>query len=671
MKKKQFILISLAFVLAALPSFGQENKEDTLKATVFTSTQQGNYLSKGKDLRTEVVSTAGLHKMACCNLGDSFENSASVSVGYSDATTGARQIRLLGLSGIYTQMLDENRPMQRGLSSPFGLSYVPGSWLESIQIAKGSPSVINGVESMTGQINLEHRKPTDEKPLFVNGSVMNDTKADLNVISSLQLSDELSTALLGHVDGNFKTHDMNGDSFVDEPALLQFDVASRWLYYTPETMIHWGVKAVKDSREGGQRTGNMFGKWLSDIDNSQLNGYFKIGHYFNEAETRSLALIGDYTFQKINSTYGHNLYNAGQHSGFMNLIFRNEFSESHDLTVGINALADMWNESLAVSPTMFFNQVYSGHESSYWRVSPYVEYTLRNEEKFSMIADLAGVFDGGEPFRLAPRLTLKWQPTEWLVLRGNGGRGLRRANPITDNLGIMSTGKDISGNLVSRPLEDSWTYGGNATVNFTDKTYLSLDFFRTSFTRQLLLDRESPDIILFYDLDGHLSRSNNFQLDFSTEPVERLTFTVTGRLSDAVAWQPSGEVREVALNSRLKGVFNAQYKTRLSRWIFDFTASINGSSRVYDFMKDLRDSDGALLYPDGKTEVYPLLYAQVTRRFKGFDVYLGGENLTGYTQKMPIINAGNPFSKKFDAASIWGPLMGAKIYAGFRVTIWK
>ena len=100
MKKKQFILISLAFVLAALPSFGQENKEDTLKATIFTSTQQGNYLSKGKDLRTEVVSTAGLHKMACCNLGDSFENSASVSVGYSDATTGARQIRLLGLSGI-------------------------------------------------------------------------------------------------------------------------------------------------------------------------------------------------------------------------------------------------------------------------------------------------------------------------------------------------------------------------------------------------------------------------------------------------------------------------------------------------------------------------------------------------------------------------------------------
>ena len=231
MRTQQIILsVSILFLLSSAVSAQQV---DTLDAAVFTDRNQANYISKGKELRTEVVSSAGLMKMACCNLAESFENSASVTVGYSDATTGARQIRLLGLSGIYTQMLDENRPVMRGLSSPFGLSYTPGSWLESIQIAKGSPSVINGVESMTGQINLEHRKPTDEKPLFVNGSVMTDTKTDLNVLSSLQLSDKFYTILMGHVDGNFKTHDMNGDGFVDDPALLQFNLANRWLYYTP------------------------------------------------------------------------------------------------------------------------------------------------------------------------------------------------------------------------------------------------------------------------------------------------------------------------------------------------------------------------------------------------------------------------------------------------------
>ena len=633
---------------------------DTLDAAVTSSRSQGNSISRVKELRTEVVSSAGLMKMACCNLAESFENSASVTVGYSDATTGARQIRLLGLSGVYTQMLDENRPVMRGLSAPFGLSWVPGSWMESIQIAKGSPSVINGVESMTGQINLEFRKPTDEKPLFVNGSVMSDTKTDLNVLSSLQLSDRFYTILMGHVDGNFKTHDMNGDGFVDEPALLQFNLANRWLYYTPEWQVRWGVRAIRDSRRGGQ----MNGPWKSDVLNSSLNGYVKIARSLREDGSASIALVGDYTFQKTGAGFGANLYNALQHSAFANLIYRNQFSENHDLTVGVNATADWWEEDIAATGAKF-----SGVRTACLQWSPYAEYTIKHGDMFSAIAGLAGVCAGA--FYPAPRLTVKYQPFKALVLRANGGRGLRRANPVTDNIGILSTGKLIEGNLTDRPLEDSWTYGGNATLYFTESTWLSLDFFRTQFSRQLLLDREDPGNIRFYALDGHESRSNTWQADFSTEPVERLTFTLTGRYTDARAWQPSGEVRETALTSRFKGVFNVQYKTRLSKWIFDFTASVNGSARVYDFMRTMKDETGALLYPEGRTPVYPQLYAQVTRRFKGFDVYIGGENLTNYTQPVPIVGAADPFSTTFDAASVWGPLMGAKIYAGFRITVWK
>lgn len=658
--------ISCLLLLLGCPLGSWAQQVDTLDAAVATSRAQANAISRGKELRTEVISSAGLMKMACCNLAESFENSASVTVGYSDATTGARQIRLLGLSGAYTQMLDENRPVMRGLSAPFGLSYVPGSWLESIQIAKGSPSVINGVESMTGQINLEHRKPTDEKPLFVNGSVMSDTKTDLNILSSLQLSDKVYTILMGHVDGNLRTHDMNGDGFVDEPALLQFNLANRWLYYTPDWQVRWGVRAVRDSRKGGQ----MDGPWKSDVANSSMNGYFKIARSLREDGSASVALVGDYTFQKMGSSFGSSRYDAVQHSAFVNLIYRNQFSEHHDFTAGINATADAWDEDILVN-----NRPGNGTtmplEScpSYLQWSPYAEYTFKEGDTFSAIAGFAGVFAGG--FFPAPRLTVKYQPFRALVLRANGGRGLRRANPLPDNIGILSTGKFIDGNLSDRPLEDSWTYGGNATLYFTESTYLSLDFFRTQFTRQLLLDREDAMNIRFYDLDGHASWSNTWQADFSAEPVERLTFTLTARYTDARAWQPSGEVRETALASRFKGVFNAQYKTRLSKWIFDFTASVNGSARVYDFMRTMKDETGALLYPEGRTPAYPLLYAQITRRFKGFDIYVGGENLTGYMQPLPIIGADDPFASTFDAASVWGPLMGAKVYAGFRITIWK
>ena len=266
---KKTILTICAAVLAFMPSaFAQVTDQhgnavdttsiygeraDSLDAAVFVSRQAGNYLSKGKDIRTEVISAAGLCKMACCNLAESFENSASVTVGYSDAVTGARQIRLLGLSGTYTQMLDETRPVMRGLSAPFGLSYVPGQWLESIQIAKGSSSVINGVECMTGQINMEHRKPTDEKPLFLNAAVMSDTKVDFNIASSLQMGYKWSTVILGHVSGNIKAHDMDGDSFMDDPKMLQFNLANRWLYQADNgTQVRFGIRAIQDSRHGGQ-----------------------------------------------------------------------------------------------------------------------------------------------------------------------------------------------------------------------------------------------------------------------------------------------------------------------------------------------------------------------------------------------------------------------------------
>lgn len=350
-----------------------KDRKDSLNATVFVGHQE-NSISRGKTLRTELISASGLQKMACCNLAESFENSASVTVGYSDAVTGARQIRLLGLSGTYTQMLDENRPVMRGITAPYGLSYVPGPWLESIQIAKGSPSVINGLESMTGQINLEHKKPTEEKPLFIQASMMSDTKADFNATSAWQLSPTVYTILLGHVSGNFKTYDMNDDGFRDDPKMLQFNVANRWLYYTPELQVRWGVKAVRDHRQGGMdgydksgmeprwasdefilepTEGNSFAKYLSespwgtDITNSLLNAYLKVGKPLRKDGSSSIAAIADWSWQKSDSWFGASSYLASQQSGFINLLYRNMLNESHDFTVGLSGTFDHIDEAVA------------------------------------------------------------------------------------------------------------------------------------------------------------------------------------------------------------------------------------------------------------------------------------------------------------------------------------
>lgn len=669
-----FLLAGLC-VLQPVPVRSQEppEKRDTLDQAVFVARGNANFLSKHKDLRTEVITAAGLCKMACCNLAESFENSASVTVGYSDAVTGARQIRLLGQNGIYTQMLDENRPVMRGLAAPFGLNYVPGQWLESIQIAKGVTSVVNGVESMTGQINLEHRKPTDEIPLFVQASVMNDTKTDFNVASSLQLDKEgkWSTVFLGHFDGNFKEMDHNDDGFMDDPRQRQFSFSNRWLYQGFDgSQVRFGVRGIADNREGGQ----MSGDWTTDIRNSNLGAYLKAGIPLNEENTSNIALVADYTWYRMDGDFTTRRYDARQHSAFLNLLYQNHNVEQHHFTLGLSETLDFFREKYlwgAFNGDALINTTLNN-------LGAFGEYTFHSadETTFSAIVGLRTDWFKDNGVRFSPRLTLKWAPSDSWVFRANGGRGLRYSNPISDNIGVLSTGKQLLGPYTEHILEDSWTFGGNATwyIGGSSTTYLSFDYFRTQFREQMLVEN-GPDSrassIVFSPLtalkDGY-SYTDNFQVDFSTEPLEGLTLTLTGRFTNArqkyVGTLAEDDIKP--MTSRYKGVLNAQYATHLNKWIFDFTASINGPCKVWEFMKGYKG-----MYSDGWTPVYPLLYAQVTRRFKGFDLYLGGENLTNYRQQDPILYADQPFSTGFDASCVWGPLMGIRVYGGVRITLWK
>ncbi len=708
MKKNILVIAALC---AAFAAFAQDidttsvykDRSDSLDASVTVARQKGNVLSKYSQNRVETITAAGLCKMACCNLAESFENSASVTVGYSDAVTGARQIRLLGLSGVYTQMLDENRPVMRGLAAPFGLGYVPGQWLESIQIAKGVTSVINGVESLTGQINMEHRKPTDEKPLFVNAAIMSDTKADFNIASSLQLNDDWSTVILGHVSGNGLEMDHNNDGFMDDPKSLQLNLANRWLYYSPDgVQVRFGVRALRDKRIGGEMSDTLLPQdgytplWQSDILNQSLNGYLKVGVPLNEDNSQNIAAVLDYNYYNMNSAFGPSSYIAGQHSGFVNLLYQNEVNENHKFTVGAGSIMDFYKEDMLrqVPEAGIFGNRLESVGSIMANAGVFGEYTYHYEDKFSAIAGVRGEWYAGHGFKASPRLTLKYNPIKEIVIRANAGRGLRYSNPLADNIGVFSTSKafvsaenadNYGAWKYSHTLEDAWTMGGNISYYFPlgagDNAYVSFDYFRSQFVEQSIVDYEfNQKYIAFYnlsDIPGRgKSRTNTYQLDFSCEPLDGFTITLTGRYTDARYSTMKGFV-ERPMTSRYKGVLNLQYATSLNKWIFDFTASVNGPCRVYSFMEDLKDSDGNLIYKNGQTPVYPLLYAQVTRRFKGVDIYIGGENLTNFRQKDVILGArdsrGHVQTDKpeFDASCVWGPIMGIKAYAGVRFTLWK
>lgn len=625
--------------------------------------QKGNYLSKVTPVKTEVISTAGLYKMACCNLAESFENSASVTVGYADAITGARQIRLLGLSGQYTQMLDENRPVMRGIAAPFGLSYIPGQWLESIQIAKGPSSVVNGLEAITGQINLEHRKPTTEQPLFLNLFLNSSLRSEANVTSSLQLNPKLSTVILGHFSNEPMGDDGNNDGFKDEPVLTQFNLSNRWLYIAENGIqMRFGFRALSEDRLAGQ---SDFEKdsprdstlWGSRIKNKGVNGYLKVGIPMNEDNSKNIATVIDYNYHKLESYFGMRDYNAEQNSAFINLMFQNTINDKHKYILGLSGQYDNFDELVLGASR---NAINPGRiEKS---AGAYGEYTYTNGEKFTVVAGLRLDNNNIHGWLLAPRVNLRYTFVEKIVLRASGGRGFRSSNIISDNLGILSTGRNIKidNNL---NIEDAWTYGANITgyfpLGFGEDASLSFDYFRTDFNKQIIVDQErDQNSIWLYNLDGR-SFTNTYQFDFTFEPIERFAVLATYRYTDAKVTLEGRGLVEKPLTSKYKGVLNLQYATKMNKWTFDFTTQVNGPSKLYSF-SDRADSP-----------VYTILYAQVTKKFKGFDVYIGGENLTDYRQPNPIMNARDPYSAGFNSTVIWGPLMGIKVYAGLRFTIWK
>ena len=687
--------------------------ENELDQVTVTGRQEANFLSKTASIKTEVISAAGLCKMACCSLAESFESSASVSVGYSDAVTGAKQIKLLGLSGSYTQMLDETRPVMRGLASPFGLSYIPGQWLESIQIAKGPSSVVNGLEAITGQINVEHRKPTTENPLFVNLFVNSNLRAEANLASSIQFNEKWSTVVQGHFSKDNMVHDANGDSFRDDPLTQQVNFDNRWLYFHPSGLqVRFGAKFVNDERVGGHKDykkgmnyhidpilssqypaslGEAYdnGIWGNEIHNTGVSGFFKLGIPLNEDQTKNVAVVADYSYYDMKSSYGLKMFNGHQNMGFFNAMYQHTVNDNHKYTLGLSGRYDQVNEYYRDDARYleFGNRLYAGYAASSIVngansivmnnkntedkvIGPYAEYTYTLDEKISLVAGARADYSSLWGWQFAPRMSFKYSFTDMTVLRLNAGRGFRTPYIITDNLGVMSSGRGLK---IAEDIkaEDAWTFGGNFTQYFRiadrESNYFSFDYFHSEFNHKVVYDWDiaaKDAIVEIYDfadatLGNNRAFTDTYQFDFSFEPIERFTAIATFRYSNAKISMKGQGLVEAPMTSRYKAVLNLQYAMPMNKWMFDFTAQLNGPCKLPEFMGG------------GQSDVYPMFFAQITKKFNMVDVYVGVENLSNYTQKNPILNADTPYSKNFNAAMVWGPLMGRMFYAGLRYTLWK
>ena len=690
-------------------AFGLRAEGVELEGVVVEAAQSGNFVKRDGIVKGEMISFAGLCKMACCNLAESFENSASVTVGYSDAISGARQIKMLGLAGTYTQILDENRPVMRGLSAPYGLSYTPGMWLNSIQVSKGVASVTAGHDAITGQINLEHRKPTDEERLFVNLYLDDELRPEANISTAFPVSRDgkLSSVLLlhGSADTDVRKMDHNGDGFRDLPRSAQFNVANKWLYAADNGMqIRWGWKYVEESRLGGmldyrntrsmreamarewdwERTGGTMPLYGSHIRNRNANGYFKLGMpvgasvYDADAqdEKRSnLALVADFDHFDEEAYFGLNDYAGRQNSVLVQAMYNHYFTYRSSLNVGVQSRLDYIRESLLNRTPWIDGRTRADYD---WdrneeEVGAYAEYTYAVRDRFSVVAGLRGDYNAFyDRFFLTPRGHVKWNITPSTTLRASAGLGYRSTNVLTDNIGMLATGRAIVvpelGDLDR--LEQALTVGGSLTQTFGlvepgDAT-LSFDYFRTQFFHAVVVDQEyDPETIRVYGSSGR-SWTDTYQIDFSWSPVERLDLFATFRYTDSEMTIRRSDGRPVQVErplvSRYKTLLNIQYATKFRRWVFDATAQLNGPARIPTQTGDLADSR--------HSPRYPMFYAQVSRKVGRFDIYVGCENIADYRQEDPILNWENPYDYRFNSMNVWGPLMGRKFYAGLRFNLY-
>lgn len=700
MKKKTIMLTALSALFCghaaaqhvhAADSSGMTSKDHGLKELKVTS-KSGMRRMVGP-VNGVSIGRHELFKAACCNLGESFTTNPSVDVSYSDAATGAKQIRLLGLSGTYVQMLTENLPNYRGAASPYALGYVPGPWMKNISVSKGCSSVKNGYEAITGQINIDFLKPEDADGMEVNLFGDSKSRIEANVTGNIHLNRRLSTVLLTHYENSFDEHDGNGDGFYDQPRVRQWHVDNRWQWAGDHYIFHGGASWLKERRLGGQlnhgQNQSSMPHTLYNIEQNtdRYEGYMKHAFILDHDHGTNVALLTSASLHEQTADYGMKHLYINEKNVYASLVFETNIGHVHNFSAGLSFLGQ-WSDgrlqssdypsgmTSAATSSPLNSSLNGNHTSSLIPLNSdlkestpgvYAQYTLNLNHRLTVMAGLRADHSSLYGTFLTPRLHVKWMPHDIVSLRLSAGKGYRTVFALAENSYLLAGGRSLT--IDDLRQEEAWNYGASAALNIPlwGKTLkMNAEYYYTRFSNQAVVDYDSdPHAIRIANLDGR-SYSHTMQIDASYPVIDGLTLTAAYRLSD-VKCTYGGRLMTKPLTNRYKGLFTASYKTPLELWQFDVTFQLNGGGRMpQPYVTD----DGTLSWQTS-FPAFGQLSAQVTRWFRNWSVYVGGENLTAYRQKNPIVGASDPWSRTFDPTMIWGPVHGAMAYMGVRINIGK
>ena len=521
---KRFFVASI-FMLAAI-SVGAQTDTTRSRTLEEVSIQQrkveGVSRMGGAQNGTEIGQDE-LFRAACCNLGESFVTNPSVDVNYNDAAVGARQIKLLGLSGQYVQMLLENQPVTLVAAMPYSLGYVPGAWMKSISVSKGASNVKNGPQSITGQINVEYLKPEDEPGLLLNLYTDSRLKVEGNAMGNIHLNHHLSTEVLAHYERDFMHMDENGDGWHDSPNLQQLHLQNRWKYQKGRYILHAGMGYLQEEREGGQLLSFTANPYHVLLDAQRMDAYMKHAFLLNREHNTNLALLATGSLYNLDGTFGPKSYADRQQNLNAQLVLEHDFSDTHNLSAGLSFNADLMDETLST-----FNSQLSTLE---YTPGAFAQYTYNPSYKFTAMAGLRADYSSlYDRTYVTPRLHVKWVPTDWMTLRASTGKGYRTPHALAEHHYLLTSGRTLVDSVTRQ--EEAWNSGISMAfyIPAGDRTVtLNAEYYYTDFINQAVVDYDSdPTRIVIADLNGR-SFSHTAQVDATYDITEDLNILAAFR----------------------------------------------------------------------------------------------------------------------------------------------
>ncbi len=633
------------------------------------------YISKVNPIKTEVITQMELTKAACCDLAGCFDTQGSVQSATTNVVTNAKELRLLGLSGVYNQVLLDGMPLIIGTTYTYGISTVPGTLVDNIYISKGANSVLQGYESISGQINVELKESDSDEKLLVNAYVNSFLESQFNVNYTQKIK-KWSTILSAHTTQPAQKFDRDNDNFLDLPRLTRYSFYNKWKYGN-QNEWGWnsriGIRFVNEQRIGGQETFNpkldkgsslIYGQ---TVNFSQPEIYTKTGYKLND--NHNFVLFASAFYHNQSSYFGSTHYRANQTNVYGNFQYEYTWKKKHYLKTGLSYRYMKLEENIAFGNDDSLKRTYGGLHLKFEQVPGiFIENTFNWKNRdLVLVIGVRGDYHNTFGFHATPRALFKYNITKTTTARVSAGTGWRTINLFSENSNLLASSRDVIISPELKP-EKAINFGLNFTQEFSFKNcelQISADYYLTQFFNQIFPDYFSvPNKALINNFTGR-SISSSFQFDFGLELFKRITIKASYNYLD---------VYRVVNDNKVQLPFNASHRVNAAfsfkplneRWHFDLNAHFIGRQLLANTSSNPPEYQS----PDS-SRPYTILNAQITFSWKWFDFYGGCENILDFRQIRPITAWQEPFSPYFDTSNVWGPTRGVEFYFGVRFKLKK